>query len=106
MSTSLTKEQCKSRIFKIAVKLGCPPNLIATRLLSEEDKVDMTEGLIGDECLEAHVKAWMDAGMPDYAHGSDIPYRKASKKEFRNHRTPEQEQQPLTLRAPFVPYVE
>ena len=105
-NTCLTKEQCKSKIFKIAIKLGCPPNLIATRLLSEEDKLDMIEGLVPDDAIEAHVRAWMDAGMPDYAHGSDIPYKSAPKKEFRSRQTLEQEQQPLPLSAPFVPYVD
>lgn len=106
MNTSLTKEQCKSKIFKLAIKLGCPPNLIATRLLSEEDKLDMIEGLLPDHALEAHVRAWMDAGMPDYANGSDIPYNSTPKKEFRSRQTLEQEPKPLTLRAPFVPYVD
>lgn len=28
------------------------------------------------DSLEAHVKAWMDAGMPDYAHGFTDPMEK------------------------------
>ena len=48
-------------------------SLILTRLLSGEDKKDMQQGNIPMETLECAVKAWMDAGMPDYAHGFTNP---------------------------------
>ena len=70
-----TREECKRILFKIGIKLGCSPNLMATRLLSEDDKQDMVDGLLSIEELECHVKAWMDVQMPDYAHGKTEPYR-------------------------------
>lgn len=50
-------------------------DLISTRLLSKEDKQDMLNGLISDEALFVGVKCWMEAGMPDYAHGHTTPYK-------------------------------
>ncbi len=64
----LTKEQCQKKIFNVAVKLGVSPKLISTRLLSEEDKNDMLNGLIDDSSLETAVKAWIIAGTPDYVN--------------------------------------
>lgn len=43
--------------------------LISTRLLSKQDKQDMLDGLVPDEALYVATKAWLDAGMPDYANG-------------------------------------
>ena len=37
--------------------------MIATKLLSLEDKEDMLAGILTDEALEAHVKAWIEARM-------------------------------------------
>jgi len=71
-------EECKSKLFRLGIKLGVSPRLIATRLLSQEDKDDMLKGLISDEALEAHVKVWMEFGMCDYANGLYIPYRPSS----------------------------
>lgn len=71
----LTKEQCQRRLFHLGLKLGVSPKLISTRLLSNDDKQDMVEGLIPDEALECHVRCWMEAGMPDYANGHTEPYR-------------------------------
>jgi hypothetical protein len=71
----LTKEQCQRKLFSLGIKLGVSPNLIATRLLSNDDKQDMLNGLIPDEALETSVKCWMEAGMPDYANGHTAPYR-------------------------------
>lgn len=70
-----TKDECKRILFRIGIKLGVSPNLIATRLLSEEDKQDMVNGLLSIESLECHVKVWMEASMPDYANGKTTPYR-------------------------------
>ena len=39
--------------------------LIATRLLSEEDKRDMLAGLLSMEALEAHVNVWKENGCED-----------------------------------------
>lgn len=77
MSTKLTKEQCQKKLFNLGIKLGVSPKLISTRLLSNEDKQDMLEGLIPDEALECHVKCWMEAGMPDYANGLTERYKPA-----------------------------
>lgn len=49
--------------------------LISTRLLSSDDKQDMLGGLISDETLLTAVKCWMEAGMPNYAQGSDERYK-------------------------------
>lgn len=75
MEKKLTPEQCKRKLFNIGIKLGVSPKLISERLLSSDDKQDMLNGLIPDEALECHVKCWMEAGMPDYAHGDDKPYK-------------------------------
>ncbi len=74
MGSKLTKEDCQRRLFKIGLKLGVSPKLIATRLLSEEDKSDMLNGLISDELLITGVELWVKNGMPDYAHGKFAPY--------------------------------
>ncbi len=42
---------------------------LATKLLSEDDKQDMLSGDLPIDSLECAVKMWIDAGMPDYAHG-------------------------------------
>lgn len=71
----LTAEQCKKKLFNIGIKLGVSPRLIATRLLSDEDKNDMLNGLVPDDTLETSVKCWMYAKMPDYANGLEAPYK-------------------------------
>lgn len=75
MAKTLTVEECKSKLFKLGIKLGVSPTLISTRLLSKEDKDDMLNGLIPDDALECHVQVWMKAGMPDYANGHTDPYK-------------------------------
>lgn len=65
MSSKLTKEQCKKKLFNVGVKFGVSPALISTRLLSSEDKEDMLNGLISDDVLELFVKVWKENGMPD-----------------------------------------
>jgi hypothetical protein len=72
----LTKDECKKIISKVAWQCGCSPRLIATRLLSEDDKHDMLNGDLPLETLICTVKTWMDAGMPDYAHGDSEPMKK------------------------------
>jgi hypothetical protein len=71
----LTKEQCQRKLFNIGIKLGVSPKLISTRLLSIDDKQDMLSGLVPDETLFVAVKCWMEAGMPNYAIGSDERYK-------------------------------
>lgn len=73
--TTLSVEQCKDLLRTIAKMLCVKAELISTRLLSAEDKVDMQEGKIPVETLIVAVKVWMRAGMPDYAKGSDSPYK-------------------------------
>lgn len=65
----LTKEDCKRILFKVGIKFGVSPRLISERLLDAQDKCDMLNGEVPIEYLEVAVKAWMDAGQPDYAHG-------------------------------------
>jgi hypothetical protein len=69
-----TPQECKSKLFRIGMRLGVSPALISTRLLSTEDKHDMVNGLIDTATLETGVKVWVDAGMPDYAKGSTERY--------------------------------
>jgi hypothetical protein len=70
-----TKEQCQRKLFQIGIKLGVSPKLIATRLLSEEDKRDMLQGLIEDDSLLTAVKIWINGGMCNYAQGSYERYK-------------------------------
>lgn len=62
-------------ILQIGIKLGVSPRLISERLLSEEDKEDMVNGLLSEEALMGHVQVWMQTGMRNYADGSGEPYR-------------------------------
>ncbi|HEY2811787.1 MAG TPA: hypothetical protein VGJ00_10425 [Rhabdochlamydiaceae bacterium] len=68
-----TKEECKKILFNLGIELGVSPNLVVTRLLSDQDKVDMLAGYLPIESLRAHVEVWRDSGMPDYAHGKFEP---------------------------------
>lgn len=109
MSNGLTKEDCKRILFKVGIKFGVSPKLISERLLDAQDKCDMLNGEIPVEMLEVAVKAWMDAGQPDYAHGLTAP--QDVKKEFRNPQRVLTEQnvknwQDEPLRAPFVRHSE
>lgn len=70
-----TRDECKSKLFRLGIKFGVSPTLISTRLLSPEDKEDMLNGLISDEALECHVKVWIENKMPDYANGNTDPYK-------------------------------
>jgi len=62
-----TREECKRMISKTAFKCGVSPRLIATRLLSEDDKQDMLNGDLSLEVLEAHVNVWKEMGLPERA---------------------------------------
>ena len=74
--TILSAEQCKDLLRLIAKKHCVKASLISTRLLNDEAKEDMLNAEFPMDSLEAHVKAWMDAGMPDYAHGFTDPMEK------------------------------
>jgi hypothetical protein len=68
-----TKEECKRILSKIGFEVGVSPKLIATRLLSEDDKQDMMNGDLSIEALTCHVKVWKANGMADYANGNTEP---------------------------------
>jgi len=73
MPRKITDKACKDIIRTIGNKLGVDPKFIALRLLDENDKDDMRNGELSMSLLEAHVKAWIQKGMPDYAHGCTEP---------------------------------
>lgn len=104
---SLSTDDCKKILFKVGIKFGVSPKLISERLVDAQDKCDMLNGEIPIEYLEVAVKAWQDAGMPNYASGLTAPYD--PKKECRNPQTlvePERHWQDEPLNAPFVRYSE
>jgi hypothetical protein len=74
--TPLSVEQCKDLLKTIGKMLCVKADLISTRLLSKEDKQDMLKGLVPIESLIAHVKIWIQNGMPDYANGHTEPMKK------------------------------
>jgi uncharacterized protein YaeQ len=71
-----TREECKKIISNMGWLCGVSPKLIATRLLSEDDKQDMLNGDLPAEALECAVKVWIENGMPDYANGNTDPMKK------------------------------
>jgi len=81
-----TKEQCQKKLFQLGIKLGVSPKLIATRLLSKEDKEEMVNGLIPDDSLETAVRVWMENRMPNYADGTAKPYKPAHEKPMQRYR--------------------
>ena len=103
----ITKEECKKILSKLGLKLGVPPNLIATRLLSAEDKQDMLEGNLSIAYLEEAIEVWRDNGMPDYAHGNTEPYE-AEKRRLKGDKSSDayesNQEKKLTYRKPFVGY--
>lgn len=70
----LTIQQCKRMILQSALQAGISPRLISERLLSDEDKQDMLNEEISQDCLNLHVEIWMRLKMPDYRNGSMKPY--------------------------------
>lgn len=72
----LSVEQCKDLLRMIAKMFCVKAELISTRLLSKEDKQDMLDGLLTIESLMAHVKVWIQNGMPDYANGDTEPMKR------------------------------
>lgn len=75
MSATLSDKACKAIIIRVARKFNVEARLITTRLMSEEDKNDMRAGLLPTDALECHVRVWIAAGMPDYAHGKTVALR-------------------------------
>lgn len=73
MSECLDDKTCEDIIKYVAKKLGIELKLIATRLMSEDDKNDMRNGELPIESLECHIKSWVQNGIPDYAHGLTEP---------------------------------
>ena len=70
-----SKLECQSLLFNIGIKLGVSPNLIANRLLSQDDKNDMLSGVLKDDELELHIQVWRDTGMPDYKNDTGTLYK-------------------------------
>lgn len=70
------KDECKTIIREVALHHGVSPALISTRLLSAEDKVDMLGGDLPMDALYCAVECWISVGMPDYANGSVMPYKR------------------------------
>lgn len=85
----------------MGIKLGVSPRLISERLLSDNDKDDMREGLITIEALEANTVAWIKNGMPDYAHGNLETYEEEKRRTRSKQEICEPES---TYRKPFVDY--
>jgi hypothetical protein len=63
-------ESVRKIISKLGWKHGVSPNLLFSRLLSEEDVESIELGDIPAEAIDQAVGAWIFAGKPDYAHGS------------------------------------
>lgn len=61
-----TKQECQKMVGSLGWLCGVSPKLIATRLLSTEDKTDMLNGNLDMDVLECAVNVWKDNGMPDY----------------------------------------
>ena len=102
MSNGLTKEECKKILFKVGIKFGVSPKLISERLLSDQDKGDMVQGVIPISFLEVAVKAWQDAGMPVYADGqTEREVKKGCHRQTHPQRVAHQELSSC-YRKPFV----
>lgn len=69
----LDDNACKNIIRDLGRRLNVDPNLIVTRLLSEDDKNDMRNGDLPINALKLHIELWIKSGCPDYAHGSTEP---------------------------------
>jgi hypothetical protein len=52
----MTTDECKKLLSKIGFKYGVSPKLIATRLLDDQDKVNMMTGDLKISSLEASVE--------------------------------------------------
>jgi hypothetical protein len=97
-------EECKRILSKIGFKLGVAPNLISMRLLSDEDKKDMLEGLLEIDELEASVEVWRHNGMPDYAQGSLETYEAQKNRLKFEESLANHVDNPPSYRKPFIDY--
>lgn len=102
-SKKLDKAQCKKILFNLGIKFGVSPRLISERMLSDQDKDDMIEGVLTIEALEAFTEVWKASGMPDYANGRGIPYEGIKKGSRSRQTLPLRETQPSCYyQPPFV----
>ncbi len=62
----MTRQECKKILSVLGFELGVSPKLITERLLSDNDKVDMMDGVIPIASLRANIEVWVGNGMPDY----------------------------------------
>lgn len=97
----LTDKQCKELISKLAWALGVSPKLISLRLLNEQDKNDIRQGVLNYDALKLNIELWRDNGMPDYANGKLEPYE-AELKRLKSEK-PFKEKEAIG-RKPFVEY--
>lgn len=65
-----TEKEYNSILFKLAIKYGVSPKLIAEKCLSEEDKKDILNGLVSFDTISKTVELWKNQGMCDYAKGN------------------------------------
>lgn len=70
-----TKAECQKILSNLGWLFGVSPRLIATRLLSEDDKRDMLNAELPMDTLECAVRVWIENKMPDYANGHRSPYK-------------------------------
>lgn len=83
-----TEKECKSAVFKVALRYGVAPHLITNRLLDASDKQLMLDGEIDARILDVAVRGWVEAGCSDYAGGCNVgldwgPYEALRKRERR-----------------------
>lgn len=102
MEVLLTDEECKAIIKSVAIKLCARAQLIATRLLTEEDKNDMRQGNLSIEVLEDHIKVWIENGMPDYAHGKHETYAEEQRRAKFHPQFKKEDPQSLKYHKAFV----
>lgn len=100
----MTKEECKKILSMIGFKLGVSPNLISARLLSDDDKIYMLDGIISIVELESSVEAWRNNGMPDYAHGKRETLEAQKNREKFEESLANHVDEPAGYRKPFVDY--
>lgn len=67
--TKLTDQECKKLIFRVAIQCGVSPNLITTKLLSDDDKQDMRNGELSEIAPLCHVTTFREAEFPSRKTG-------------------------------------
>ena len=71
----LTDDECKLIIKSASTHCGVNPVDVANRLLDEDDKNHLRQCRIDKRDLINAIIVWRDNGMPDYAHGKDVPMK-------------------------------